>query len=91
MGEYILRLFILLPLLGGMAWASLWLWKRIQDGAPLVGPKRPRAVELVSVLPLGPAAKLAVVEFAGRQILVAVSRQGITRIAADGQGEFHVD
>ncbi len=91
MGEYILRLFILLPLLGAMAWASLWFWKRLQEGTPLVGPKRPRAVDLVSVLPLGPAAKLAVVEFAGQQILVAVSRQGISRIASDAQGEFHVD
>lgn len=91
MGEYILRLLILLPLLGGMAWASLWFWKRLQDGTPLVGPKRPRAVDLVGVLPLGPSAKLAVVEFAGQQILIAVSRQGITRLASDAQGEFHVD
>ena len=26
--EYILRLLILLPIVGGMAWGSLWLWKR---------------------------------------------------------------
>ena len=30
MFEYILRLLILLPLVGGMAWGSLWLWKRVQ-------------------------------------------------------------
>jgi flagellar protein FliO/FliZ len=91
MGEYILRLLILLPLLGGMAWASLWFWKKLQEGTPLVGAKRPRAMDLVSVLPIGPGTKLAIVEFAGQQILIAVSRNGVTRIASDAQGDFHVD
>ncbi len=91
--EYILRLLILLPIVGAMAWGSLWLWKRVQTGIPLVGggAARPRAVEMVDVLPLGPGSKLAVVEFAGQRILVAVSRNGITRIADDAQGDFHVD
>jgi len=93
MFEYILRLLILLPIIGGMAWGSLWLWKRVQMGVPLVGggAARARAVEMIDVLPLGPGSKLAVVEFAGQRILVAVSRSGITRIADDGQGDFHVD
>jgi flagellar protein FliO/FliZ len=92
MFEYILRLLILLPLIGGMAWGSLWLWKRVQMGVPLVGgAAKVRAVEMVDVLPLGPGSKLAVVEFAGQRILVAVSRNGITRIADDAQGDFHVD
>ena len=48
--EYILRLLILLPLVGGMAWGSLWLWKRVQMGVPLTGgAKRARAVEMVGV------------------------------------------
>lgn len=92
MFEYILRLFILLPIIGGMAWGSLWLWKRVQMRVPLVGGgARTRAVEMVDVLPLGPGSKLAVVEFAGRRILVAVSRNGITRLADDSQGDFHAD
>ena len=33
--EYILRLLGRLPLVGGMAWGSLWLWKRVQMGVPL--------------------------------------------------------
>ena len=53
MFKYILRLLILLPLIGGMAWGSLWLWKRVQMGVPLTGgAKQPRPVELVGVLPL---------------------------------------
>ena len=92
MFEYILRLLILLPLIGGMAWGSLWLWKRVQMGVPRVGgAAKTRAIEMVDVLPLGPGSKLAVVEFAGQRILVAVSRNGITRIADDAQGDFHVD
>ena len=92
MFEYILRLLILLPLIGGMAWGSLWLWKRVQMGVPLVGgAAKTRAIEMVDVLPLGPGSKLAVVEFAGQRILVAVSRNGITRITDDAQGDFHVD
>lgn len=91
--EYILRLLILLPMIGGLAWGSLWLWKRVQMGVPLVGGNaRERAIQMVDILPLGPGSKLAVVEFGGRQILIAVSRNGITRLADDdSQGDFHVD
>ena len=75
-----------------MAWGSIWLWKRVQMGMPLAGgAKQARPVEMVGVLPLGPGSKLAVVEFAGQQILLAVSRNGITRIADNGEGDFHVD
>lgn len=91
--EYFLRLLILLPLVGGLAWGSLWLWKRVQMGVPLVGggTAKARAVEMVDVLPLGPGSKLAVVEFAGQRILLAVSRNGITRLADNNEGDFHVD
>ena len=92
MFEYILRLLILLPLIGGMAWGSLWLWKRVQMGVPLTGgaPKHGRPVEMIGVLPLGPGTKLAVVEFAGQQILLAVSRGNVTRLTDNSQGDFHV-
>lgn len=92
MFEYILRLLILLPMIGGLAWGSLWLWKRVQMGVPLTGgTAKARAIQMVDVLPLGPGAKLAVVDFGGQQILIAVSRNGITRLADDSQGDFHVD
>lgn len=91
MGEYILRLMLLLPMIGGLAWGSLWLWKKLQSGMPLGGPAQHRPANIVGVLPLGPGTKLAVVDFAGQQILIAVSRQGVTRIADNAQGEFHVD
>lgn len=89
--EYILRLLILLPIVGGMAWGSLWLWKRVQMGGSLGLQRQERPVEMVGVLPLGPGTKLAVVEFAGQQILLSVSRNGVTRLADNSQGDFHVD
>ena len=92
--EYILRLLILLPLVGGMAWGSLWLWKKVQMGTlqlPGQGAKRTRAIEMIDVLPLGPGTKLTVVEFAGQRILLSVSRGAVTRLADNSQGDFHVD
>lgn len=86
--EYILRLLILLPIVGAMAWGSLWLWKKVQMGQlglPMAGQRQGRALELRGVLPLGPGAKLAVVEFSGKEILIAISRNGITRLADSGE------
>lgn len=91
MTEYFLRLLLLLPLIAGMAWGSLWLWKKVQSGLPLHGAKRERLIELVDVLPLGPGSKLAVVDFAGQNILIAISRSGVTRLGDNGQGDFHVE
>ncbi|MBC6436506.1 flagellar biosynthetic protein FliO [Nostoc sp. HG1] len=79
-GEYLLRLFLLVPLIGGLAWGSLWLWRRVQLGLP-VKPAADRPVRIVDVVTLGPNGKLAVIEFRGREILVAISRSGITAIA----------
>lgn len=91
MGEYLLRLLILVPLVGGMAWASLWLWKRVQSGMPLAGARTQRALAVAEVVTLGPGTKLAVVDFAGQRLLIAVSRAGVTRLADDAQGDFHHD
>lgn len=89
MGEYVLRLLVMLPLLGGLAWASLWLWKKVQLGLPQTH-GRTRAVKVVDAVPMGTAGRLAVVEFAGRTLLVAASRQGIT-LLAEGEGDFADD
>lgn len=80
MVEYLLRLFLLVPLIGGLAWGSLWLWRRVQLGLP-VKPAPDRPVRIVDVVTLGTNGKLAVVEFRGREILVGISRSGITHLA----------
>lgn len=76
---YILKLIIMLPMIGLMAWGALKLAKKMQDKAGIgAGSKSVRIVETTM---LSPTLKLAVLEFHGREILVSVSRQGLTRLA----------
>lgn len=89
MFEYILRLFILVPLVGGLAWGSLWLWRRVQLGLPVQGATS-KPARMIDVLPMGTSGKLAVVEFGGRELLIAVSRTQISLIAENEKGDFHV-
>jgi flagellar protein FliO/FliZ len=77
---YILKLIVLLPLIGGLAWGSLKLAQKLQTrlGAAQNGSKSVRIIETTM---LSPTLKLAVIEFHGREILVSASRQGLTRLA----------
>ena len=77
---YLLKLLVLLPLIGGLAWASLKLAQRMQTkfGVAQGGAKSVRIIETTM---LSPTLKLAVIEFHGREILVSASRQGLTRLA----------
>jgi len=79
MWAYILKLVILIPLVGGLAFGSLWLWRRVQPGMAFT--QRARMVKLVDAIPLGATGKLAVVDFAGKRLLLAVSRTGVTLIS----------
>ncbi|ARS27715.1 flagellar biosynthetic protein FliO [Sphingomonas sp. KC8] len=79
MTAYILRLLILLPLVAGMAFGALWLWRRVQPGMSF-GP-RDRAVKVVDAVPMGAMGRLAVVEFSGKRYLVGVSRGRMDLIA----------
>jgi flagellar protein FliO/FliZ len=77
--EYLLRLLIVVPLIGGLAWGSLALWKRVQLGLP-VKPTSNRPVRIVDAVALGTNGKLLVVEFGGETMLLGVSRSGISRL-----------
>ena len=83
--DYLLRLLLLVPLVGGLAFGSLWLWRKLQPGIAIGN--RERAVKIVDAIPMGATGRLAVVEFANRHILISVSRGRIEKIAeapADG-------
>ena len=89
---YIIKLVILIPLVAGLAWGSLGLWRRAQQGIGGAG-RRERLVTLLDATPLGATAKLAVVEFEGKRLLLAVSRTGVQLIneaGAPGQFPTHV-
>ena len=79
-GYYLLQLFLMVLLVGGMAVLSLWLYKKLQPGLSF-GSTRERAVRIIDAVPMGPMSRLAVVEFAGKRILIAVSRGRVDMIA----------
>lgn len=83
MTAYILKLLVMLPLVAGMAWGALWLWRKAQPGIAVAqGTTRP--VRLVDAIPVGVSGKLAVVEFGSQRLLLAVTRNGVTCLARDG-------
>ena len=83
--EYLVRLFVVVPLIGGLAWGSLWLWKRVQLGLP-VKPESNRQVRVVDAVTLGTNGKLLVVEFGSDTLLLGVSRNGINRLSSNHKG-----
>ena len=83
MWAYILKLIILIPLVGGLAYGSLWLWRRVQPGMALGG-QREKAVRIVDAVPLGATGRLAVVEFSGKRLLLAISRGNIQLLSEGG-------
>lgn len=76
---YILKLIILLPLIGAIAWGCLKLAKKMQEKAGISGGSK--SIRIVETTMLSPTLKLAVIEFHGREILVSASRGGLTRLA----------
>ena len=77
---YIVKLLVMLPLIAGLAWGCLKLTQKMQDKfAP--GNRTGKVVRIIETTMLSPTLKLAVLEFHGSEILVSVSRQGLTRLA----------
>lgn len=76
---YFVKLLILLPMVGAMAFGALWLWRKYQPGM-MVG-QNDRALKVLEALPMGTFGKLAVVEFEGKKILLSVTRGRIEKIA----------
>lgn len=75
---YVIKLLVLLPLIGLLAWASLGFARKLQARAGAGGGKSARVIETIM---LSPTLRLAVIEFHGREILVSASRQGLVRLA----------
>jgi flagellar protein FliO/FliZ len=84
MTAYILKLLIMVPLVAGLAYGALWLWRKAQPGMAIG--QREKLVKVVDAVPLGATTRLAVVDFAGRQLLVAVSRTGV-QLLSEGEAK----
>ena len=79
--EYFGRLLLIMPLIGGLVWGSLWLWKKLQIGLPLQA-QSARAVRVVDAVSLGGNGRLLVVEFGRDTLLLGASRSGISILAS---------
>ena len=76
---YVLKLLVLLPLIGLLAWGSLKFAQKMQ--AKVTGAAGSKRVRIIETVMLSPTRRLSVIEFRGREILVASSRTGLTRLA----------
>jgi flagellar protein FliO/FliZ len=86
---YILNLVLMLALVACMAVGALVLWRKVQPG--MAFGRRDPAVKLVDAIPLGTTGRLAVVDFAGKRLLLAVSRGRIEKIAETETPVFSLD
>ena len=77
---YIVKLAVLLLVICAMIWGSFKLAQKAQARFG-TAPGGGKAVRIVETTMLSPTLKLAVLEFHGREILVSVSRQGLSRLA----------
>jgi flagellar protein FliO/FliZ len=87
--EYFGRLLLILPLIGGIAWGSLWLWKKLQIGLPMTA-QSARPVRVVDAVSLGGNGRLLVVEFGQNTLLLGASRNGINILASTKRAAPHV-
>lgn len=88
LADFLTRLAVALPLVCALAVLVLVAAKRGWIRLPVRSPRsgrpapRPDALELVSVKALGPAARVAVVRFAGSEHLVGVGPQAVVLLAS---------
>ncbi len=83
-GEYLSRLGVALPLVLALLGAAYYAAKRgwlPMVNAPGARPADlPPALRLIQTIGLGPGARLVVVEFDGRRLLLAAHRGGVSRL-----------
>jgi flagellar protein FliO/FliZ len=77
-GEYLLKLALLLPLVCGLLVGCLLLWRKLQARMP--GQQGPRMLQVRETMMVSPGLRLAVLEFEGRRLLVSVGRGGVNLI-----------
>jgi flagellar protein FliO/FliZ len=85
---YILKLLLMVPIVGGMAFGALWLWRKVQPGMAIG--QRERLVNVVDGVPLGTTGRLAVVEFGDKRLLLAVSRGTVQLLSESAIERFTV-
>lgn len=88
-GDYLLKLALLLPIVCGLLVASLYAWRKLQNRLP--GQPGDRLLKVRETMMVSPGLRLAVLEFEGRHLLVSVGRGGISLIdKADQAGAAEI-
>ena len=77
-GEYLLKLALLLPLVIGLMIGCLWAWRKLEGRLP--GNQGTRLIQVKESMMLSPGLRLAVIEFEGRKLLVSVGRGGVSLV-----------
>ena len=77
-GEYLLKLALLLPLVIGLMIGCLWLWRKLEQRLP--GNQGTRMIAIKESMMVSPGLRLAVIEFEGRRLLVSVGRGGVNLV-----------
>ena len=75
---YFIKLIVVMPVMAGLIVAALWLYRKYGLGAP--GARTARRVDVIETTPLGAMAKLMVVRFDGKDMLLSVSRHRVERL-----------
>ena len=82
LAPYFARLALLLPLLCAIIAGGLWLAKKyLGVGFSAGGRPAVNAARVTQTMLLGPGARLAVVEFADRRLLLALGKGGVSTLA----------
>ena len=82
MSDYLIRLLVMLPLVAGLIVGGLWLAKRVmamQAGG--LGARPKGAARVSETLFLTPGNRLAVVDFAGKRLLISVTKTGVSLLS----------
>jgi flagellar protein FliO/FliZ len=77
-GEYLLKLALLLPLVIGLMIGCLWAWRKLEQKLP--GNQGTRLIAIKESMMISPGLRLAVIEFEGRKLLVSVGRGGVSLV-----------
>jgi flagellar protein FliO/FliZ len=90
--DYLLRLAIMLPLICAMIVGGLWLAKRYNLGGLSARAGSGRSVaRLTETVVLSPGIRLAVVDFADKRLLLAVTKQGANLLSETAAPAFKLE
>ena len=78
MWSYILKLIVLLPLVCGLLIGCLWAWRKLEARMP--GQPANRMLKVQETMMISPGMRLAVLDFEGKKLLIAVGRGGVSLI-----------